>query len=158
MYSKFQIAVSRNCRLNTDQAVHVHWGLVRNYTACPKMIKTTWSNGTWIYSLIWVSLDCLRIRIECTKSGDWSASTSVTYDQWNVFQIILQKIITKNAVTCNKIHLSHVNAFMAKWNAAKCYIMCIFHDVKPACQQHRKQLGQGYILCWLWSSALSYIP
>ena len=30
-----------------------------------------------------------------------------------------------------------------KWNAAKYYIICIFHNVRPVCQQHRNQLGRG---------------
>ena len=46
--------------------------------------------------------------------------------------------------------------------------MCIFHDVKPACHQHSKQLGQGYIgytmfcvgyeLYTLELRSLEYIP
>ena len=27
--------------------------------------------------------------------------------------------------------------------AAKYYIICLFHDVRPVFQQHRKQLGQS---------------
>ena len=61
----------------------------------------------------------------------------------------LQKLKKKAA---NKIHLSHLNASMAKnemtytpkLNAAKkYYIVYIFHYVRPMCQQHKKQLGQG---------------
>ena len=62
---------------NTDQAACVHWSLVRNYTACSKMIfdKTAWSNGTWIYKLS-ECLHCLRIRVECTNNEDWLAYTT----------------------------------------------------------------------------------
>ena len=60
------------------------------------LLKTSWSNDTLIYSLIWPSLHCLCIRVESTHCGDWSAYTSVTCDQWNISQIILQKI-KKNA-------------------------------------------------------------
>ena len=57
-------------------------------------------------------LHCLRIRVECTNSGDWSAYTYVTCDQWNASEIILKKKSKKNAAI--KFHLSNLNAPMAK--------------------------------------------
>ena len=45
----------------------------------------------------------------------------------------------------NKIHLSHVNASMAKKEMTDAEMLhnFIFHNVKPACVKHKKQLGQG---------------
>ena len=103
-------------------------------------------------------LHCLRIRVECTYSRDWSADTSVTCDQWNASQIILDKKSRKNAA--NKIHMSHVNASRAKkkkWetpkrNAAKCFIMCTFQDVKPTQETAGSGLNRLYnVLCLLWN-------
>ena len=102
-------------------------------------------------------LHYLRIRTECTNSGDWSDYTSVTCDQWNTFQIILKKKSNKNAAY--KIHLSHVIASMAKkkWetpkrNAAKSYIMCTFQDVKPTQETAGSGLNRLYnVLCLLWN-------
>ena len=75
------------------------------------LIKTSWSKDTWIYTLIRASVHCLCMRVERTNSEDWSAYTPVTLDQRNISQIILQKL-KKNAAS--KIHLSYLNASMAK--------------------------------------------
>ena len=95
---------------NTDQAACVQWSLVRNYTACPKMLfdKDNQSNGTWIYMLIWVS--------------PLFANQYIMHKQWRLIrlcihctcghQIILEK--KSNKYDANKIHLSHVNASMAE--------------------------------------------
>ena len=86
--------------------------------------------------MIWVRLHRLRIRVECTNSGDWSAYTSVTWNQGNTSQIILKKKMLQRKSICSMwTHLGlKRKRHTPKWNAAKCYIMCIFHDVKPACQ------------------------
>ena len=75
---------------NTDQAVYVHCRLVRNYTACPKMLfdKTEWSNGTLIYTLIWVSVSPLLVHQARMPKQCWS----VTCNQRNASQIIVKKI------------------------------------------------------------------
>ena len=73
--------------------------------------KTSWSNGTLIYTLNWVPPPVAN-RVECTNSGDWSAYISVTCDQWNTSQIILKKKSDK--IAANKIHVFHVNASVAK--------------------------------------------
>ena len=57
----------------------------------------------------------------------------------------------------NKIHLSHVNASMAKiemrdpkCNSAKCYIMCTFHDGKSTQETAGSGLNRLYnVLCSL---------
>ena len=99
---------------NTDQAVCVQWSLVRNYTACPKILfdKDTQSDGTWICMLIWVSplfanLDIMHkqwrlIRL-CIHLYVWSVI--------NDSKIILEK--KSNTNDANKINVSHVNASMA---------------------------------------------
>ena len=53
-----------------------------------------------------VRLHCLRIEVECINTGDY---ISVTCDQWNISQIILQMIFTKE-IAVTKVHLSHLNA------------------------------------------------
>ena len=63
-----------------------------------------------------------------------------------------KKNLNKNAA--NKIHLPHVNAPMAikemKRNAAKCYIMCTFQDVKPTQETAGSGLNRLYnVLCLL---------
>ena len=99
---------------NTDQAECVHWSLVRNYTACSKMLfdKDTHSNCTWIYTLIWVSpLFANQGRMH----KQWGLISLYICNVWSVIndsQIILEK--NSNINTTNKIHLSHVNASMAK--------------------------------------------
>ena len=121
-----------------------------------KTIKTSWSNDTWIYMLIWASLHCLCIRVEITNSGDWSAYTSVTCDQWNISQIILKK----NAA--NKIWARpwlKAKWHTPKWNVAKYYIICIFHNVsscKACVSAKQKTAGSGLnrlynVLCLLWN-------
>ena len=76
---------------NTDQVAQVHWSLVRNYTACPAMLffykKKQHDQKAHEYTRWPECLHCLRIRVECANSGDWSAITSM-----KCFQIILKKM------------------------------------------------------------------
>ena len=91
-------------------------------------------------------LHCLRIRVECTNSGDWSAYTSVTCDQWSMIPRYFwnkKKMLIKSICPMWTHPWLKQKWVTPKWNAAKCYIICIFHDAWPACHKHRKQLGQG---------------
>ena len=54
---------SGNCKKQTDQAALL--------APMCYLIKTAYSNGTKIYSPIWVTLHCLHIKLECTSSKDW---------------------------------------------------------------------------------------
>ena len=106
--------------LKPDQKLHC---LFQN-AFCKRQHDQTAQYSSWSECL-----HCLRFRVECTNSGDWSAYTSVTCDQLNASQIILKKKSNKNAA--NKIHLVHVNASMAKiemrYSLTKCSKM--LHNV-----------------------------
>ena len=105
--------------------------------------KITWPNGTWVYTRWRECLHCLRIRVECTNSGDWSAYTSVTYYQRNASQIILKKKMLLIKSICPMWTHPWLKK---KWetpkrNAAKRYIKCTFQDVKST----QEPAGSGLI-------------
>ena len=82
---------------NTDLAACVHWSLVRNYTTSPKMLfdKDTQSNGTWIYTLIWVSPLFVN---QGRMHKQWGLISLYICNVWSVIndsQIILKKKIWK---------------------------------------------------------------
>ena len=86
------LAVSQkrgDCR-NTDKAAHLHWSLVRNYTACPEML---FDKDSMTKRHMNLHADLSENQGRMHKQWDWSAYTSVTCDQWNASQIILKKKI-----------------------------------------------------------------
>ena len=100
---------------NTDQAAHVHWSLVRYYTACLEMLfekDSMTKRHMNIYTLIWVSP---LFENQGRMHKQWRLISIYICNVWSMTCFLdnfEKKNLTKNAAI-NKIHLSHLNASMA---------------------------------------------
>ena len=100
---------------NTEQAAHVHWSMVRNYTARPKML---FDKDSMIKRHFNIQAD-LRVSPLFLNQGrmhkQWGLISIYLCNMWSVIidsQIILKTKSNKN--DANKIPLPHVNAFMTE--------------------------------------------
>ena len=146
---------------NTDQAAHEHWRLVRNCTACPEMLfdKDSMSKRHRLYMLIWVSP---LFDNQGRRHKQWGLISVYICNVWPMkfFQENFEKKDLTNLIMLliKSIYPMWTHPWLKKkWgtpkrNAAKCYIMCTFQDVKLTQETAGSGLNRLYnVLCLLWN-------
>ena len=140
---------------NTDQAAHVHWSLVRNYTACPKVLFEKDS----------MTKRLMNIQADLSVSTVWESGRM--HKQWGLISLCICNVwsmkcfpdnFEKNLTKMSLIKSIWTHPWLKKkWETskqkvAKCYIMCTFQDVKSTQETAGSGLNRLYnVLCCLWN-------